>query len=877
MKHLTTDQIRQMFLDYFKEQDHMIEPGAPLVPKNDPTLLWINSGVAALKKYFDGSIKPLNPRIANAQKSIRTNDIENVGLTARHHTFFEMLGNFSIGDYFKKDAIRLAWEFLTDEKWLALDKDLLYVTIFEDDEEAYDTWVNDIKFPATKILRTPHNFWEIGEGPSGPNTEIFYDRGIEYDPNNIGEKLFYEEIENDRYIEIWNVVFSQYDAKDGVTRKDYKELPQKNIDTGLGLERLACVMQEVETNYDIDVFEPIIKATSKLATYPYEKQYQMGYRVVADHIRTIVFALTDGALFSNESRGYVLRRILRRAVRYGKKLGINDNFLYTLVPVVAKAMSGFYPELMDSVEIVSKLVKQEEERFNLTLVEGERLLSEFIANTKEKVIAGEVVFKLYDTYGFPWELTEEIALEHGLKIDKVGFEKHMQEQKERARQARDTMTSMSSQSKDLLNFKEPYEFLGYELLKTEAIITGLFRDGHQVQELTDEGVVVFDKSVFYAESGGQIADTGVIYNDEIKLKVKDVLKAINGQALHFVKIDEGTLHIGMKLNLEVDEKRRKNIMANHSSVHLLQNALRKVVGTHVTQAGSYVAENYSRFDFTHYQQVTKDQIEEIEALVNLAIFENNPIHITEMALEKAQKLGAIALFEDKYENLVRVVKMGDSIELCGGTHVLNTSEIGVYKIISEESIGSGIRRITAVTKNEAYLKLKHAENKISKIASSLKVTNEQLLEEKIEALLADNKRQEKELTKLHQKQLTSFVKELNSSFQKTEELHVLVASLENYQSNDLKTMIDSLKQNKDDYLIVLISKVNETLNIVIASSEKAIKLGYKAGDLVKDLAASLGGKGGGRADLAQGGSNSVDKLEPTLNNLSKKLGFDFKK
>ena len=877
MKHLTTDQIRQMFLDYFKEQDHMIEPGAPLVPKNDPTLLWINSGVAALKKYFDGSIKPLNPRIANAQKSIRTNDIENVGLTARHHTFFEMLGNFSIGDYFKKDAIRFAWEFLTDEQWLALDKDLLYVTIFEDDEEAYDIWVNDIKFPATKILRTPHNFWEIGEGPSGPNTEIFYDRGSEYDPNNIGEKLFYEEIENDRYIEIWNVVFSQYDAKDGVTRKDYKELPQKNIDTGLGLERLACVMQEVETNYDIDVFEPIIKATSKLATYPYEKQYQMGYRVVADHIRTIVFALTDGALFSNESRGYVLRRILRRAVRYGKKLGINDNFLYTLVPVVAKAMSGFYPELMDSVEIVSKLVKQEEERFNLTLVEGERLLSEFIANTKEKVIAGEVVFKLYDTYGFPWELTEEIALEHGLKIDKVGFEKHMQEQKERARQARDTMTSMSSQSKDLLNFKEPYEFLGYELLKTEAIITGLFRDGHQVQELTDEGVVVFDKSVFYAESGGQIADTGVIYNDEIKLKVKDVLKAINGQALHFVKIDEGTLHIGMKLNLEVDEKRRKNIMANHSSVHLLQNALRKVVGTHVTQAGSYVAENYSRFDFTHYQQVTKDQIEEIEALVNLAIFENNPIHITEMALEKAQKLGAIALFEDKYENLVRVVKMGDSIELCGGTHVLNTSEIGVYKIISEESIGSGIRRITAVTKNEAYLKLKHAENKISKIASSLKVTNEQLLEEKIEALLADNKRQEKELTKLHQKQLTSFVKELNSSFQKTEELHVLVASLENYQSNDLKTMIDSLKQNKDDYLIVLISKVNETLNIVIASSEKAIKLGYKAGDLVKDLAASLGGKGGGRADLAQGGSNSVDKLEPTLNNLSKKLGFDFKK
>ena len=877
MKYLTTDEIRQMFLDFFQSKNHMLEPGAPLVPKNDPTLLWINSGVAALKKYFDGTIKPENPRIVNAQKSIRTNDIENVGLTARHHTFFEMLGNFSIGDYFKKEAIEYAWEFLTDAKWLGLDKNLLYVSVFEDDQEAYDIWVNDIKFPAEKILKTPENFWEIGEGPSGPNSEIFFDRGEKYDPDLLGEKLFFDEIENDRYIEIWNVVFSQYDAKEGLKRSEYQELPQKNIDTGLGLERLACVIQEVPTNYDIDVFQPIIKAVSALADYPYQADYQMAYRVIADHIRTIVFALSDGALFSNESRGYVLRRILRRAVRYGKKLGIKDNFLYQLVPIVAQTMQQFYPELLNNVEIISNLVQQEEDRFNLTLHEGEHLLSEFIKATKGKEISGEIVFKLYDTYGFPWELTEEIALEHNLSIDKKGFDVLMEQQKTRARQARQTSDSMSSQSKDLLNFQEVYQFLGYESLKTEALVTGLFQDGRQVSQLDNDGVVIFDQSVFYAESGGQVADTGLIYNEDTKLEVTNVLKAINGQAMHFVKLITGSVAVGDKFTLEVDKDRRLNIMANHSSVHLLQNALHKVVGKHINQAGSFVADGYSRFDFTHFKQVTKEELEQVEALVNQAIFENHPVLISTMELAQAQKQGVIALFEDKYQNLVRVVSMADSAELCGGTHVSNTSEIGVYKIVSEEAIGSGIRRITAVTKNEAYRHLKAAEATINRLKVNLKLQNENLLEERVTQILADNRSLEKELGALKEKQLQIFVKELSLNFQKVQELDVLVAKLKDYDNNELKLMIDGLKIIKENYLIVLISESNQALSFITAASAKAIQAGYKAGDLVRKLATSLGGKGGGRPDLAQGGSNKPNNTLEAISKFSEKLGFDFSK
>ena len=495
MKQLTSDQIRKMFLDYFAEHGHMVEPGASLVPHNDPTLLWINSGVAALKKYFDGTEKPKNKRITNAQKSIRTNDIENVGKTARHHTFFEMLGNFSIGDYFKKEAIFYAWDFLTNKNWIGFDKDKMYVSVYIDDEEAYDIWVNDIGIDPNRILKSKDNYWQIGVGPCGPNSELFYDRGEKYDPEGLGERLFFEEMENDRYIEVWNVVFSQYNAEEGVDRKDYKELPQKNIDTGMGLERLVSIVQGGETNFDTDLFLPIIRATEKLTSKKYEKDNKMAYRVIADHIRTVTFALADGATFSNEGRGYILRRVLRRAIRYGKQLEIKGAYMYKLVPVVAEIMQGYYPYLMEKIDYVQILVKAEEERFDATLNEGEKILQAYLENNTSNILDGEVAFKLYDTYGFPLELTKEIVEEKGLTIDQKGFDEQMALQRERARSARSDDQSMSKQSVDLMNFTDKSEFIGYSNNENTSKVIGLFKNGEKVEVLTDIGEVIFQETV----------------------------------------------------------------------------------------------------------------------------------------------------------------------------------------------------------------------------------------------------------------------------------------------------------------------------------------------------------------------------------------------
>lgn len=508
MKQLTGNQIRQMFLDYFKSKGHMVEPGASLIPHNDPTLLWINAGVAALKKYFDGSVKPDSPRICNAQKSIRTNDIENVGKTARHHTFFEMLGNFSIGDYFKEEAIPFAWEFLTSEEWIGFPKEKLYISVYTDDEDAYRIWTEVCGVDPSHILKTADNFWEIGEGPGGPDSEIFFDRGPAYDPEGLGEKLFFEELENDRYIEVWNVVFSQYDCKPELDRKDYKELPHKNIDTGMGLERLVSLVQEGETNFDTDLFLPIIHAAEAFSTHPYDGEYKMAYRVIADHIRTVTFALADGALFANEGRGYVLRRVLRRAVRFGKKLQIEGAFMYKLVPVVYEVMKDFYPYIGEKLEHIAKLVKAEEERFHATLSDGEKLMMEVITSASTKKIDGATAFKLYDTYGFPFELTLEVAQEHGFAVDKEGFDQEMEKQRERARNARDAAQSMSSQSADLMDFTQESTFIGYDHVSCEAKVIALFKDGERVDHLYDGGDIMLDTTVFYAESGGQVGDTG---------------------------------------------------------------------------------------------------------------------------------------------------------------------------------------------------------------------------------------------------------------------------------------------------------------------------------------------------------------------------------
>ncbi len=862
MKQLTSAQIRQMFLDYFAENGHMIEPGASLIPHNDPTLLWINAGVAALKKYFDGTEKPKNKRITNAQKSIRTNDIENVGKTARHHTFFEMLGNFSIGDYFKKEAIPFAWHFLTDERWMGFDKNKLYITVYIDDQEAFDIWTKVCGVDPSHILKTPENFWEIGNGPCGPDSEIFYDRGEKYDPQHLGEKLFFEEMENDRYIEIWNIVFSQYNSQEGVDRKDYKELPQKNIDTGMGLERLVSIVQDGETNFDTDLFLPIIKATEAMTDKKYEGENKMAYRVIADHIRTVTFALADGATFSNEGRGYILRRVLRRAVRYGKKLNIQKAYMYKLVPVVAENMKDYYPYLLEKVEYIQKLVKAEEERFETTLNEGEKILQNVLQSTKGNVLDGETVFKLYDTYGFPVELTEEIAQEKGFSIDKDVFEKCMEQQRERARNARSDDQSMGSQSVDLLNFTTPSEFVGYDHNSNVSYVVGLFKDGQKVDEISDEGEVVFAQTCFYAESGGQIYDTGIIYNDDCQMEVVKVNKAPLKQFLHHVKVKSGTVHFGDKFNLVINLEDRNLIRANHSALHLLQAALQKVVGKHVHQAGSYVCKDYGRFDFTHFEKVNNQQLEEIEQLVNEVISRKIEVKTDLMDVETAKHSGAMALFDEKYDDVVRVVSMGDfSKELCGGTHVANTAEVGLFKIISEESVGSGIRRITVKTNYGAYLEVAKQQQQLLALADMLKVTNTSKIEEKLTQIIKENSQLSLTVKELKEKLSASESNDMLKDATVINGYNVLIKKVNN---DNVKALAQQLSQKLTNSVILLYTINGEKVTFTAACSKDAIANGIKASAVVKAAAIATGGNGGGKDDIASAGGKDSSKLEQAI-------------
>ncbi len=874
MKQLTGNEIRQLFLDYFKSKQHMIELGASLVPHNDPTLLWINAGVAALKKYFDGSMKPNNPRIANAQKSIRTNDIENVGKTARHHTFFEMLGNFSIGDYFKSEAIHYAWEFLTDPKYIGFDKERLYITVYHDDEEAYRIWTEELHVDPSHICRTYGNFWEIGEGPCGPDTEIFYDRGVEYDPENIGEKLFFEELENDRYIEVWNVVFSQYDAKEGIDRKDYKELPQRNIDTGMGLERLTCIIQDGETNFDTDLFLPIIHATQIYSRYSYEGEYKMAYRVIADHIRTVTFALADGALFSNEGRGYVLRRVLRRAVRFGKKLKIEGSFMYRLVPVVYEIMKDFYPYLEGKLTYIQKLVKAEEERFHTTLSDGEKLMVDVMSKAKQNIIDGETAFKLYDTYGFPFELTLEMAEESGYTVDKAGFEKEMQKQKNRARNAREEVSSMASQSADLMNFMEESIFVGYDKKVCKAMIIGLFKDGKKVDTITGEGDIILSQTVCYAESGGQVGDSGKMISKAASADVINVIKAPHKQHLHHVNVHDGYLQIGDEVEVFIDIQKRDAITSNHSCTHLLQSALKEVVGEHITQAGSYVCHEYLRFDFTHFEKVSEQQLQRIERIVNTHIQSQYDVTKEYLAIEEAKASGATALFDEKYEDIVRVVSMGDvSKEFCGGCHVNNTKEIGLCKIISEESVGSGVRRIIAKTGFAAYEDFLAEEQTLKNIACELKLKGIASVETKVKQLIEENIHLKKEMATLKEQMLTAKANELKSKVQYVQGMNILVERLDGVDANDLKDVISNIKSQIESCVCFLTSIVEDRVIFVAGADKKAVEAGIKCGELVKEAAQICDGKGGGRPDLAQAGGKNIEKVDHAIVIIKNKLGI----
>ena len=872
-KVLTGNEVRAMFLEFFKEKGHMVEPGASLIPHNDPTLLWINAGVAALKKYFDGTMKPKSNRICNAQKSIRTNDIENVGKTARHHTFFEMLGNFSIGDYFKHEAIPWAWEFLTSPKWIGFDPNRLYVTVYPDDKDAYDCWIKCGVDPS-HICKKEDNFWEIGEGPGGPDTEIFYDRGEKYDPEGLGVKAFFEDIENDRYIEVWNVVFSQFDCKPGeLPRSEYKELPHKNIDTGMGLERLVCLIQDGETNFDTDLFLPIIHETEKYTSKKYEGENKMAYRVIADHIRTVTFAISDGAMFGNTGRGYILRRVLRRAVRYGKKLGIEGAFMYKLVPVVAENMKDFYPYLLEKVDLVSKLVKSEEESFQATLQEGERILQGYLNECEGKVLDGADAFKLYDTYGFPYELTVEIAEEAGITVDRAGFDEEMRKQKERARNARGNVQSMASQSKDLMDFDTPSVFVGYETTECEATVIGLFQNGAAVDELTGEGEIVFDKTPFYAESGGQVSDTGTVSNGDLTLTVKDVKKAPRGQFLHKVETEE-EIRKGDVFRLSIDNARRTLIRANHSSLHLLQAALRKVLGNHVAQAGSYCGDEYGRFDFTHFEKVTDEQLHKVEELVNRYIANHDDVRTDVLSMEDAKKTGAIALFDEKYGDTVRVVTMGEeSKEFCGGTHVSNTGEIGLFVIESEESIGSGIRRITSRTGYKAYELLKHDQDSLNELARDYGLTSRTGIKKKSDQILNELNEERKENAKLKAQLAGAKALSLLEKAETVDGRQYLFATLDADTTTDLKELSLDLCGRLTDGFVFLTNKFENRLVFAAACSKAQVALGNRAGDLAKLAAQITGGNGGGRPEIAQAGGKDPSKLEEAIKAVRAKLGL----
>ncbi|MBL3642313.1 alanine--tRNA ligase [Bacillus sp. RHFB] len=868
MKYLTGAQIRQMYLDFFSEKGHNIEPSASLVPHEDPSLLWINSGVATLKKYFDGRVIPENPRITNAQKAIRTNDIENVGKTARHHTFFEMLGNFSIGEYFKEEAITWAWEFLTDEKWIGFDKDKLAVTIHPEDDEAFELWNKKIGVPAERIIRLEENFWDIGEGPSGPNTEIFYDRGPAYgdDPN---DPELYPGGENERHLEVWNLVFSQFNHNpDG----SYTPLPKKNIDTGMGLERMASVVQDVATNYDTDLFMPIIRAVEEISDVKYgvDTEKDVAFKVIADHIRTVAFAVGDGALPSNEGRGYVLRRLLRRAVRYAKQININRPFMFELVTVVGEIMKDFYPEVLKNKEFIAKVIKNEEERFHETLNDGLSILSEVIKKEKEKgntTIPGSDAFRLYDTYGFPIELTEEYAEEEGMAVDQAGFEKEMDAQRERARSARQDVDSMQIQGGVLGDIKVESEFVGYDQVAVEAKVAAIIKNGELVTEAQEgeEVQVILDKTPFYAESGGQIADIGTMASESVKVNVLDVQKAPNGQNLHRVAVTAGTLTADSHIVAAVNQENRIHITKNHTATHLLHQALKDVLGTHVNQAGSLVQAERLRFDFSHFGQITAEEIEQIETIVNEKIWQSLQVNTDYKNIEEAKAMGAMALFGEKYGKIVRVVQIGDySLELCGGVHVPNTAVIGLFKIVSESGIGAGTRRIEAVTGAGAYKLMTDQIGVLKDAAAKLK-TNLKDVPSRIETVLAEVKDLHREnesltakLSNIEASSLVSNVKDVNG-------VQVLVAKVQATDMNNLRAMADDLKQKLNSVIIVLGSAQGDKVNLIAGVTKDYIDRGFHAGKLVKEVASRCGGGGGGRPDMAQAGGKDPEKLDAALN------------
>jgi alanyl-tRNA synthetase len=863
---MKASEIRSKWLDFFASKGHKVEHSAPLVPHNDPSLLWINAGMAPLKAYFDGRVVPDNPRIANAQKCIRTNDIENVGKTRRHQTFFEMLGNFSIGDYFKEEAITWAWEFLTDPKWIGFDPNRLSVTVFPEDTEAFDFWNHKIGLPTERIYKLQENFWDIGEGPCGPCTEIFYDRGDAY--GDLSDPECWPGGENERFLEVWNLVFSQFNHnKDG----SYTPLPNKNIDTGAGLERFASILQDVDSNFDTDLFKPIIEKTCELSGVKYHvnEEYDVALKVIADHIRTVAFSVGDGVLPTNEGRGYVIRRLLRRAVRYGKVIGLDKPFLFKLTPVVGEIMGKHYTEVVDKREFIEKVIRTEEERFHETLSDGLAILAEMVQKTKQTghtEISGPDAFKLYDTYGFPFDLTEDFAGEQGLTVNRTGFDTAMQEQRERARGARQESESMKVQGGPLADFTIKSEFVGYNDLVVPAKVIAIVHENQFVDivGIGETCQVVLDRTPFYAESGGQTSDRGHIRSASLLLQVTDVSKAPHGQHVHTVLVESGVLRKGDSVEAIVSQSFRGDTIKNHTATHLLHKALKEVLGDHVNQAGSLVEPDRLRFDFSHFGSINAEELQDVEQRVNRQIWNHTHVDITLKGIAEAKAMGAMALFGEKYGDVVRVVQVGDySLELCGGCHVDNTGQIGLFKIVSESGIGSGIRRIEAVTGRGAYEFLDQQLQLLKEAAGMLK-SNVQDVPKRLESTLQQVKELSRENESLRGKLGRIEAGSLTDQVKQVSGIPVLAAQVQASDIDSLRNIVDEMKSKLGSAVIVLGAAADDKVNLVASVSPDLLAKGFHAGKIIKEVALLCGGSGGGRPDMAQAGGKDASKLQAAL-------------
>ncbi len=892
MRKMTSNEIRKMWLKYFEENGHRVIPSAPLVPIDDDSLLFINAGVTPLKKYFDGTVVPEAKRMTSIQKCIRTTDIENVGLTKRHQTFFEMMGNFSIGDYFKEEAIEFAYHLLTDRDYFAIPKDLLYVTVYPNDEETYHKWLK-MGISDSHIIKLEENFWEIGEGPCGPDSEIFFDRGEKYDKEGDAFEKFQKDEEQERYVEIWNNVFSQFNSKKGVPRKNYKELPNKNIDTGAGLERWACIFQGVDSNFDTDLFTPIIKHIEELTGILYDSQKE--FKIIADHIRTITFALADGATFENVGRGYVLRRLLRRSIRMGRELNLKDEFLYKLVSDVVDIMGEFYQNLVEKRPFIETEVLEEERLFLKTLDAGEKRLRELMKNSPDKIISGEDTFKLYDTYGFPFELTLEYLEEAGFTTDKEEFMKYMNMQKMLAKKNARNKTAMAEQKKVLLDFKKESKFV-YGIYRLKSNVLAIFSKDSLLKSTNKDTYIALKKTCFYAESGGQVSDTGIITSKNFKARVVDVFKGPNGQHIHKVRLLDGVISENDDCEIIVDKDRRKKIEANHSSVHLLQLALKNVISDSIKQAGSYVDDEKLRFDFTYSKRIMDEEIVKVEEYVNNEIKAGHIVSTEVMPIKKAKELGAIALFSEKYGDTVRVVKMGKSMELCGGTHVSNTKDIHSFAIYNIESKGSNVYRIEAATSTKIdqalFDVIKPYNDEMIKLLMKAKETIASARREKLELdfdVDIDNskptsykdiifnknelqyvQKEVKDLEKKYQDlRLKKTLENLDSYKERIEEIcHIktLIMRVENMDNSVLKSICDSLIEQMGQGFIFFANVVGENVQFIARSS-----CSVNAGFIVKQASIESLGNGGGSAHFAQGGGKTVDKLDVIFTYVRKEI------